>query len=179
MALQVEIQSIDATPSEVTAQVKVSTTDAGPVSYEIDINNSPGGQRQTYDDLVTGIDPDTLTFSFDPQGETSGTVTATFLEPESAVGTQDQVGWEVSEGEIEVNSCSADVDSFGTLTVSYTLAPTTRAASGSVDVSVSVGGQEVSSSSHFVPDRGGSFSQTVPSFALPTGRDMPVEITLS
>lgn len=189
MALEVEILDVDESGSTLDVSVSVTVDDTETVDYELNINDTGTGGEVTRSGTLNGGsgsypgDSNIEEASFGIGDTSGGTVTAVITAPDRYVGSeyQSQEKWgdsgdgSVGEPTIDVSNCDPQPTSDGDLDVSYTLAPTDDT-SGDVGITIRVDGQRVGYENHYVPARGGSFSQTIPADNLPRGQDMPVEI---
>ena len=189
MALEVDILNVDESGNTLDISVSVSTSTTDTIDYTLNINETgTDGQVDRTGTLYGGAgsypgDANIEDVSFGIGDTTGGTVTAVITAPDEYVGPeyQDQVNWggggsgPVGDPTVEVSNCDPQPTSSGDLDVSYTLAPTDRSGRD-VGITIKVDGQRVGFQNHYVPGRGGSFSQTIAADRLPTGTDMPVEI---
>lgn len=183
MAIEVEILNIEETSNSIDIAVSVQTEGVETIDYVLNVNDTgTGGNTDISGTLVGGAgsfpgDANIEDVSFGKGDTSGGLVTAIITSPAEYEGVQDQQEWgeqESGPGEITVTDCGAEQVG-GDLRVEYTLAPS-GSTGGDVTVGVVVDGRSVSTESHFVPGRGGSFTQTVPASSIPTGENMPVEI---
>lgn len=189
--LRVEILSVDDEGTTLDISVAVTTETTETIDYELNINDTgTGGTVTRSGTLVGGAgsfpgDSNIHDASFGIGDTTGGTVTAVITSPDRFVGAehQDQRNWGSAGDDdpvddepagVNINSCDS-VASGDELSASYVLAPE-GTAGVDTEVTIVVDGQDVGSANHFVPGRGGSFSQTIPVGDLPIGDDMPVEI---
>lgn len=189
MGLEVDILNVDESGSTLDISVSVSTSTTDTIDYTLNINETETDGRVDRTGTLYGGggsypgDANIEDVSFGIGDTTGGTVTAVITAPDEYVGPeyQDQVEWgdagsgPVGDPVVEVSNCDPQPTSNGDLDVSYTLAPS-DGSSGDVGITIKVDGQRVGFQNHYVPGRGGSFSQTIAADRLPTGTDMPVEI---
>ena len=192
--IDVEILNAEQDGATLEVAVSVSTESTQTIDYELNINDTGTGGSVTRSGQLAGGagsfpgDANIENASFEIGDTAGGTVTAVITGPDALVSAenQDQVEWGDSGGgggnggdvSVELTNCDSTATSGGDLNVSYTLAPT-GSTGGDVGVTVRVNGQEVGSEEHYVPPRGGAFSQTIPGGDLPIGSNMPVEIGVS
>ena len=185
MPLTVDIANVEETDNTLEVAVFVTTDTTETIEYALNINDTAtGGTVTRYGTLVGGAgsypgDTQTERVSFGVNQSTGGTVTATITEPEEYVGAQDQVKWgdQNATAQFDINQCASSPTSSGNLSVDYSVSPS-GASGGDATVEVRVAGQVVGQATHFVPLRGGGFSQTIPARELPIGEEMPVELNV-
>lgn len=186
MSLEVDIANVEVTDNTLEVAVFVTTDTTETIDYALNINDTAtGGIVTRRGTLVGGAgsypgDTQTERVSFGVNRSTGGTVTATITEPEEYVGAQDQVKWGDQDPttQFDITQCANTPTQSGDLEVDYSISPV-GAAGGGATVEIRVDGQVVGSATHFVPGRGGGFSQTIPASQLPLGEDMPVEVGVS
>lgn len=186
MSLTVDIANVEVTDNTLEVAVFVTTDTTKTIDYALNINDTAtGGIVTRRGTLVGGAgsypgDTQTERVSFGVNQSTGGTVTATITEPEEYVGAQDQVKWGDQDAttQFDINQCASNPTSSGDLEVDYSVSPS-GASGGDATVEVRVDGQVVGQATHFVPVRGGGFSQTIPASQLPIGEDMPVEVGIN
>lgn len=202
--MNVDISNISVDGNILTIEASVGQEVPEAIDYTINVNDTATGattDRSGSLDASTGSFPGDvqfheITFGIDDDIE-GGLITVQITSPDEYVGAQAQQEWEnpnFDDGDggtgggggggsepdpsvIEINQCSSEVTSSGSLTVDYSLAPTGNTG-GTVTADVFVGGQQVSSSTHSVPRRGGGYDQTIPRSDLPLGENQQVEISL-
>jgi len=186
MSVTVDIASVELTNNSLEVTVFVTTDTTETIDYELNINDTGTGGTVTRFGTLTGGagsfpgDTQTERVSFGVNRTTGGTVTAQITSPEEFVGTQDQVKWGEQDAatQFDITQCDNQPTSSGDLEVSYSVSPV-GFEGGDATVFVRVDGQQVGQASHFVPGRGGGFSQTIPARQLPLGEEMPVEVGIS
>ena len=191
MSLEVEILNVEDLGSEIDATVSVKTDTVQTIDYELDIYD-PGmtSDTVTIEDTVVGGagsyrgDANIHDAIMTVGDNNGGTVVANAKNLSNGDLTIAKREWGAQDNEndplpsrVDLTSCSADPTSNGNLSVSYSLAPR-ESAGVEVDVSIRVDSQAVGTYTHFVPLRGGGFSQTIPARELPIGEEMPVELNV-